>query len=124
MIATPNFPEHSANAVDALPVDLSAFSESIEWLIGDESHDLDAEGLGAGLGRRLKGIGFPLDRLVRHLSTIHPEIRGRTLAWAPNEDVEIHDREHGFELSALFASNLLQQILQTRGPVVVRIDIS
>ena len=124
MIATPNDSGQSANPQDGVPVDLSAVLESIEWLTGDESHDLDAEGLVAGLGLRLRSIGIPLDRLVLHLRTIHPEIRGRTLAWAPNEDVEVHDRAHGFELLTPFASSLLRQISETRGPFVIRLDES
>ena len=122
MIATPNDCEQSTNPQNGSPADLSAVLESIEWLTGDESHDLDAQGLITGLGLRLRRIGIPLDRLVLHLRTIHPEIRGRTLAWAPNEKVEIHDRAHGFELTAPFASNLLQHISQRRGPLVVRLD--
>jgi adenylate cyclase len=124
MIATPNDRGQSVNPQDGLPVDLSAVLESIEWLTGDESHDLDAEGLLMGLGLRLRRVGIPLDRLVLHLRTIHPEIRGRTLAWAPDEAVEIHERAHGFELLAPFASSFLQEIVETRGPYVVRLDES
>ena len=99
----------------------AAVIESIEWLAGDESHDLDAQGLLTGLGLRLRRIGIPLDRLVVHVQTIDPEIRGRTLAWAPDESVTIHDRSHGFELSAPFSSSLVQQIAQARGPLVIRL---
>lgn len=100
---------------------LSAVFESIEWLTGDESHDLDAEGLLTGLGLRLRNIGIPLDRLVLHVRTIHPEVRGRTLAWAPNEDVEVHDRAHGFELMSPRADGLLQQISESPGSFVVHL---
>ena len=124
MNATPDKCAHLANTRAVVPAQFLAVLESIEWLTGDESHDLDAEGLVAGLGLRLRSIGIPLDRLVLHLSTIHPEIRGRTLAWAPNEDVEIHDREHGYELQADVASGLLHQISETREPLVVRLDVS
>ncbi|HTA65369.1 MAG TPA: adenylate/guanylate cyclase domain-containing protein [Xanthomonadaceae bacterium] len=124
MTAPPNDRGQSADPQDGLPVDLAAVLESIEWLTGDESHDLDAQALLAGLGLRLRRMGIPLDRLVLHLRTIHPETRGRTLAWAPDEDVEIHDRAHGFESLAPFASVLLQQISETPGPVVVRLDAS
>ncbi|HTD29574.1 MAG TPA: adenylate/guanylate cyclase domain-containing protein [Xanthomonadaceae bacterium] len=120
----PNNRGQSMDRQDGFPVELSAVLESIEWLTGDESHDLGAEELLAGLGLRLRRIGIPLDRLVVHLSTIHPEIRGRTLAWAPDEDVEVHDRAHGFDLLAPFASDLLQRISESREPVVVRVDAS
>jgi adenylate cyclase len=122
MIAILKNREWSANPQDVSPVDLSAVLESIEWLTGDESHDLDAQGLLTGLGLRLRRIGIPLDRLVLHVRAIHPEIRGRTLAWAPYEAVEIHDRAHGFELVAPLANGLLQQISERREPFVVHLD--
>jgi adenylate cyclase len=40
-----------------------AISAMIEWLAGDECHVLDAGGLAAGLGRRLRAAGLPLDYL-------------------------------------------------------------
>ena len=62
----------------------------IEWLSGDECRGLDDGGLIAGLGRRLLDAGLPLDRLTLHLPTLHPMIFARTVAWAPNEPVEIY----------------------------------
>ena len=46
--------------------------EIIEWLSGNECHELDDAGLIAGLGRRLTAAGLPLDRLSLHLRTLHP----------------------------------------------------
>src|SRR2546430_2538512 len=80
-----------------------AIPEIIEWLAGDECHGLDDAGLTAELGHRLRLAGLPLDRLVLHLRILHPQLFARTLAWSPNEPVEIRDREHGIELSSLFA---------------------
>jgi pimeloyl-ACP methyl ester carboxylesterase len=60
------------------------------------------------------------DRLSLHMRTLHPEFLGRTLAWAPNEPVEIHDREHGIEVSQAFMSNPVLQVLETGEPLVVR----
>jgi len=65
----------------------------IEWLSGDESHALDDAGLVRALGNRLVQAGIPLHRLTLHLTTLHPELVGRTIAWSPGEPVEIHDRE-------------------------------
>jgi len=59
----------------------------------------------AELGRRLRATGLPLDHLGLYLRTLHPEIRGRTIGWAPDEPVQIHDRQHGLELSAAFLNN-------------------
>jgi adenylate cyclase len=94
----------------------------IEWLTGNECHELDDAGLIAGLGRRLRAAGLPIDRLTLHLRTLHPEILGRTLAWAPNEPVEIHDREHGVETSAAFVASPLRRAMETRAPLTVRPD--
>jgi adenylate cyclase len=92
----------------------------VEWLSGNECHDLDDAGLIAGLGRRLRLAGLPLDRLSLHLRALHPEILGRTLAWAPNEPVEIHDREHGVEVSQAFVDSPLGQVMEICEPFVVR----
>src|SRR5450432_1811181 len=99
-----------------------AVAKVIEWLIGDECHELDDAGLIAGLGRRLRAAGLPIDRLTLHLRTLHPEILGRTVAWAPREAVEIHDREHGIEASAVFAGSPLRRVMETREPLTVRLD--
>jgi adenylate cyclase len=92
----------------------------IEWLSGDECHELDDAGLIAEFGRRLRKAGLPIDRLTLHLRTLHPEIVGRTIAWAPNEPVEIHDREFGVETSSGFVGSRLQEVMETRETAVVR----
>src|SRR5690606_35560870 len=71
----------------ARSVSSAATVELIEWLVGDECHDLDDAGLAAGFGRRLRAAGLPIDRLTLHFRTLHPEILGRSVAWSPNEAV-------------------------------------
>jgi adenylate cyclase len=94
----------------------------IEWLTGDECHDLDDVGLVAGLGRRLSAAGLPLDGLSLHLRTLHPEILGRTLVWAPGEPVKVYDREYGFERSAAFAGSPLRRVMESGEWLVARAD--
>jgi adenylate cyclase len=91
----------------------------VEWLSSNECQELDDAGLIAGLGRRLRAAGLPVDRISLHLHTLHPELLGRTLAWAPNEPVEIHDREHGIEVSQAFLDSPVAQVLETGQPLVV-----
>ncbi|WP_218578155.1 adenylate/guanylate cyclase domain-containing protein [Vineibacter terrae] len=98
----------------------AAILEIIEWLSGDECHELDDAGLIAGLGRRLRSAGLPIDRLSLHLRTLHPEIFGRSVAWAPNEPVEVHDREHGLVVAAPFLGSPLRHVMETREPLSVR----
>ncbi len=88
-------------------VDPGSILAVLEWLAGDECHSIDEAGLVAGLGLRLRQIGLPIDRLTLHLMTLHPEILGRTVAWAPSEPVEIHDRDHGIKVE--FASSATGQ---------------
>ncbi len=98
-------------------VDPGSILAVLEWLAGDECHAIDEAGLVAGLGARLRQIGLPLDRLTLHLMTLHPEILGRTVAWAPSEPVEIHDRDHGIKVE--FASSALVKVMEAREPMVV-----
>jgi adenylate cyclase len=99
-----------------------AILEIIEWLTGDECHEADDAGLAAGLGRRLRGAGLPLDRLTLHMRTLHPEILGRSVAWAPGEPVEIHDREHGIEVAVGFAGSPVRRVMETVEPLIIRVD--
>ncbi|MEK1853963.1 MAG: adenylate/guanylate cyclase domain-containing protein [Phyllobacterium sp.] len=89
----------------------------IEWLSGDECHSLDEAGLIFGLGRQLQAIGLPVDRLTLHLMTLHPEYLGRSVAWAPEEPVEIHDRLHG-AVSPAFLDSALRQSMKTREIII------
>jgi adenylate cyclase len=97
--------------------DTGSILSVLEWLSGDECHAIDEAGLIAGLGRRLSEIGLPVDRLTLHLMTLHPEILGRTLAWAPAEPIEIHDGEHGMKLA--FATSPLHKVMDSREPMIV-----
>lgn len=101
---------------------LPAMSELIEWLAGDECHELDGAGLAAELGRRLRAIGLPLDHLGLYLRALHPEIRGRSIGWAPDGPMQILDRQHGIELSAAFRDNPIRIVLETQKPLVLRAD--
>ena len=105
-------PRAAGSAVSA-----GALLSIIEWLSGDECHALDEAGLVSGLGRRLQALGLPVDRVTLHLMTLHPEFIGRTIAWAPGEPVEIHDREHGARVA--IANTPLRKVMDTREPLVV-----
>jgi adenylate cyclase len=99
----------------------SAVLRIIEWLSGDVCHDCSTAELIEGLGERLRSAGLPLDRLVLHLRTLHPEILGRTLAWSPGEAVEVHDRPHGIELTVAFSNSPVWRVIETKEPVLVRV---
>ena len=99
-------------------INANALLSVIEWLSGDECHSGDEAALIAGLGRRLKGLGLPIDRLTLHLMTLHPEYVGRTLAWAPGEPVQIHDREHG--ALRIFADTPFRKVMEQRETVIAR----
>src|SRR6266446_4327592 len=100
----------------------SAIHDVVEWLASDECHDVDDAGLIAGLGRQLQAAGLPIDRLAVHLRTLHPEILGRTVAWSPNEPVEVQDRQHGLEVRAEFVGSPIRHVMETLEHLVVRMD--
>lgn len=76
------------------PAPVDTTTRIIEWLSGDDCYSLDEAGLVSQLGQRLVRAGMRLDRLTLHLMTLHPELLGRTWAWAPGEPVEVYDRTH------------------------------
>ncbi|MFB9268112.1 adenylate/guanylate cyclase domain-containing protein [Bradyrhizobium erythrophlei] len=96
--------------------------EVLEWLASDECHDNDDAHLIAGLGRRLRSAGLPVDRLALHLRTLHPEILGRTVAWSPNEPVQVMDRENGLDLSTDFVGSPVRHVMQTLEHLSIRTD--
>jgi adenylate cyclase len=73
---------------------------------------LDDAGLLPGLGERLIAIGMPLARTTLHLRTLHPELAGRTVAWALGEPVDVLDRQHGVETSAVFAESPVRHVME------------
>ncbi len=103
---------------------VSTVARLIDWLVGDESHDLDDAGLASGLGLRLRAAGLPIDRLTLHFKTLHPEILGRSVAWAPNETVEVRERKHGAEYLPGFVESPLRLAMETRKPSTVHLDDS
>lgn len=106
----------------AASISAAAVLDIVEWLTGNECHELDDAGLVAGLGRKLRAAGLPVDILTLHLRTLHPELFGRSVSWAPGELVEIRDREHGVELSAMFMGSPLRHVMEMREPLVVSFE--
>ncbi len=94
----------------------------VEWLASDECHDSDDAGLIAGLGRELRAAGLPIDRLGLHLRTLHPEILGRTVAWSPDEAVQVQDKQHGVEITADFIGSPIWHVMKSLEHLVVRMD--
>jgi adenylate cyclase len=92
-----------------------------EWLAAGHT-TADEAGLVAALGHRLRAAGLPVDRLVLHQRTLHPDILARAIAWAPDEPLELYDRDHGLDLSQSFAGSPLQQAMETGLAATVRLD--
>ena len=95
--------------------------EIIEWLAGDECHELDDAGFVDRLGLHLRAAGLPVDHLVLYLRTLDPEIRFRTVAWAPDEPVQIRDRPHDITLVPGFADSPVRRTVETQAPLVLRV---
>lgn len=91
-----------------------------EWLTGNECHDLDDAGLIAGLGRRLGEAGLPLDRFSMHFRTLHPAVAGRTIAWAPDEPVEVYEAGHAAAGSTAFRESPVRGVMDAKEHFIVR----
>ena len=100
----------------------AAISATIEWLAGDECHALDEAALAAELGRRLRSAGLPVDHLGLYLRTLHPEILGHTVSWAPGEPVQVYRRPHDFVPANRYLGNPIIRVLETQTPLVLRAD--
>jgi adenylate cyclase len=72
-----------------------ALLSMIEWISDEGAAEADERLFIAGLGERLRSLNFPIDRVTFHVMTLHPDYVGRTVAWAPGEEVEVLDREQG-----------------------------
>jgi len=83
---------------------------------------MDDAGLTTGLGTRLRAANLPIDRLTLHLRPLDPELLGRTIAWAPKEPVEIHEKKFDAELFRLFAGDPVRPVQEKREPPVVRVN--
>jgi adenylate cyclase len=95
---------------------------TIEWLAGDECHALDGAGLAATLGTRLRAAGLPIDHIGLYLRTLHPEILGHSVSWAPDEPVQVYRRPHDILRSAPYLGSPISKVLETQEPLVVRVD--
>lgn len=92
----------------------------VDWIGGDECRGLDDADLVAGLGHRLQAGGLPVDRLVLHLRSLHPEVLRRVIVWAMGRPVEVYDRDHGIEFSAEFADSPVRRVMEVGRPLMVR----
>jgi adenylate cyclase len=100
--------------------DRDALLSMIEWISDEGCAEPDERLFIAGLGERLRLLGFPIDRLTFHVMTLHPAYVGRTVAWAPGEIVEVHDREQG--ALPMFSRTPINKVMTTGISLVVGPD--
>jgi adenylate cyclase len=65
---------------------------------------------------------LPLDHLGLYLRTLHPEILGHTIGWAPGEPVQVYRRPHDIVRSDGYLGNPIVRVLETQTPLVLRVD--
>lgn len=94
----------------------------LAWLTSDECHDLDDVDFVVRVGGHLRAVGLPVDRLTLHLRRLHPEFLGRSVAWSPGAPVEIADRAHGADQSAVFLRSPIRHVMEHHEWLTVRAD--
>lgn len=93
------------------------------WLRSAEARSLDDPGLVSSLGCRLHETGLRFDRLAFHVGTLHPEVFSRILVWAPNEPVEVYERDHPATVAAGFPeSPFYRAAISQRKLVALAVD--
>lgn len=90
------------------------------WLCSAEVRSLDDPGLVSSLGCRLHAAGLGFDRLVFHIGTLHPQVFARIVAWAPNEPVEVYERDHPATVAAGFPESPFNQAAISQRKLVAR----
>src|SRR5262245_3989722 len=107
-------------APEAAAMTATKLLDVVEWLSGKAPRDLDDAQLISGLGSRLRDAGLPIHRLTLHLRMLHPELVGRTVAWAPDEPPEVHNRAHGYLDTPSCLGSPLRQVMETGEDMLVR----
>jgi hypothetical protein len=103
------------------PEDVSASARRVaNWLHSAEARSLDDPALVSSLGCRLHKAGVRFDRLAFHVGTLHPDVFARILAWAPNEPVEVYERDHPATVAAGFPESPFHQAAILRTKLVAR----
>ncbi|MCB8840226.1 adenylate/guanylate cyclase domain-containing protein [Aurantimonas sp. VKM B-3413] len=104
--------------------DAAAVQELIEWLAGEECHDLDAAGLARCLGERLRAAGLPVDGLTLHLGTLYPEFMRRSITWSPGKALVSQDRLSGTDVNPGFGDSTVLRAMESGMPQTLRLGRS
>jgi adenylate cyclase len=96
--------------------------EIIEWLAGDECHDLDGHGFIEAFGQTLISHGLPLDRLTLHIRALHPMLAMRSLVWERGRSATLVDVKYDAAGSLWLPGGPLDHVASTHECLVLRAD--
>src|SRR3984893_13270984 len=92
-------------------------NEIINWLIDGARSAQTPDGVLEELSQRLLTAGIPLWRAGVFVSTLHPDVFGRSFIWKRGAGVTIGEADFSLPDSKEFQTSPLQTVVQTAKPV-------
>src|SRR5687768_15372959 len=86
--------------------------ELLDWLMREGRFLPDNGAILDELCERLFAAGVPLDRVSLHLRALHPQYRGVSRIWQPDNGVDERFLDHGLENTATYLESPVRAVAQ------------
>ena len=104
------------------PVRGERFREIAGWLIGEGRFLADNAALFRAFCERVVGLGIPLDRASLHLRALHPQYRGVSRIWRPDQPLDERFLDHGIEKTATYRDSPVRVVVEEQKRLEWRLD--
>lgn len=103
-----------------LPSDLAMRLNS--WLIRDARFLESNREILQGFCERVSGAGVPIDRVSLHQRAFHPQYRGVSRIWRPDQPMEERFLDHGIEKTATYLESPVRVVVEEGRSLNWRLD--
>jgi adenylate cyclase len=98
--------------------------EVLDWLAGGALSGPNSEDVLAQLCERLVDAGLPLWRVAVFVSTLHPDVMGRSFRWEADSGVTVSTALHSFVETEDYRKSPVVAVYNTRGLIRRRLALS
>ncbi len=95
---------------------------TINWLIDGARSAQSSEAVLGELCARLLAAGIPISRVGVFVSTLHPDVFGRSFIWKRGSEVAIGEADFTLPDTAEFQTSPLHEVVRTAKPVRHRLS--